>query len=187
MNSKVKLDTVEEKNVEIEPKFIFDERSKNEFINGLKSDEISKKIKTLLGKNDVKAFVLGNEIKSILVENAKKCNVKTAKAGMNSTSAPWFDKECSQAKQQIQKLGKKLKNDPFNQEIRNSLTAEKRCFKKLATHKKRKYKQNITDKMSKSHKNQKEFWKLLDKLSEKKPTTSYTCPIIPSQIILKHY
>ena len=49
---------------------------------------------------------------------------------------------------------------------------EKKDLKKLVTSKKRKYKKNIVNKMTQSHKSLREFWKLLGKLSDKKSKTS---------------
>ena len=57
-------------------------------------------------------------------------------------------------------------------ESRTQLMNEKRNFKKLTANKKRKHKQNITNKLSQTHVSQREFWKILDNLSEKKANVS---------------
>ena len=90
----------------------------------------------------------------------------------NCTSSPWFDGDCTNTKNLVRKLGKDLKKEPQDQEIRNVLHTEKQRLKKLVTRKKREYKQKLIDKMSRNHKSPREFWKLLDKLSDKKPKTS---------------
>ena len=77
----------------------------------------------------------------------------------------------------MRKFGNDLKKDPDNSELRKNLHIEKRNLKKLAIRKKRKYKKNIVNKMSQSHKSLKEFWKLLGNLSDKKSkTSSYVSP-----------
>ena len=72
----------------------------------------------------------------------------------------------------MRKLGRDIKKDPSNQELRSSLIEQKRSFKKLVAYKKRRYKGKITDKMSKSQKSQREFWKVFDRLNDRKVKTS---------------
>ena len=77
----------------------------------------------------------------------------------------------------MRKFGNDLKKDPDNSELRKNLHIEKKNLKKLVIRKKRKYKKNIVNKMSQSHKSLKEFWKLLGNLSDKKSkTSSYVSP-----------
>ena len=168
LNSVTKTKDMTDKTYETDPNYMFDEKSKSRFLAGLKSEEISEKIVKLVENDDISTLNLGIEIKKILINNAKSCKVKTKKYKKGDCSAPWFDSECKNKKDNMRKLGKDLKNEPSNQNIRSSLSELKRSFKKIVAYKKRKYKRNITDKMSKSHKSQKEFWKLLDKLSEKR-------------------
>ena len=49
---------------------------------------------------------------------------------------------------------------------------QKKSLKKLVTNKKWKYKQRVTEKLSQTHSSQREFWKTLDKLSDKRGKTS---------------
>jgi hypothetical protein len=129
---------------------------------------MSTKIVELLEKENISALNMGAEIKTILIENAKKCKIKMKKQNnVVGSSAPWFDQDRNNTKNSLRKLGKQLKKEPCNKEIRNTLLVQKRFLKKLVANKKRKYKQNIVEKMSKSNKSQKEFWKLLDRLSSK--------------------
>ena len=92
LNDLNKCENLADKPIEIEPDFIFDSNSKDKFFTGLKSEEISQKISHLLQKKDISALHLGDEIKSILIDNARKCKIKTKhndKSG--NSSAPWFE------------------------------------------------------------------------------------------------
>ena len=111
-------------------------------------------------------------------------NENEKKNSSGTLMAPWFDKECATAKNEIGYLGNQLKKEPGNLALRNCLLHSKRTFKKHITLKKRKYKQNIVDEISGSQKNQKHFWKLLDKLSDKKESTS---AFVSHNSLLSHF
>ena len=64
---------------ETEPSFIFDANSKIRFLNGLKDHEMTQKISQLLENENISASVLGDEIKTMLINNARKCKIKTKK------------------------------------------------------------------------------------------------------------
>ena len=157
---------------DIEPNFIFDTKSKDRFISELKTKETNDKFAELLARN-MSAMDMGTQIKTILIEDAKKCKMKTKKQPKSSdSSAPWFDGQCIKTKNSLRNLGKQLKREPSNRNIRKNLLEQKRLFRKIISNKKSKYKNNIIDKMSKRDKSQKEFWKLLEKLSDKKTNIS---------------
>ena len=165
---------------EIEPNFIFDSEAKSRFLDELKSETIKHKLSQISDDNDMSALEVGGFLKTILIDTARKCKVKTKKReNEDKSSAPWFDNKCKSAKDELGRLGNLLKKDPANADVRANLLIRKRSFKKVVSYKKRKYKQHITDEMTNSHKNQKQFWKLLDKLSEKKQQHLLLCPITP--------
>ena len=83
-----------------------------------------------------------------------------------------FDGECENSKNKVRKFGNDLKKCPQNSEIRQSLQEAKKKLKQIVTNKKRGYRQRIIDKMAHNQKGNKEFWKLLKKLSDKQPKTS---------------
>ena len=126
--------------------------------------------------NELTATNIAAEIKSILTTNAQKCKLRTKNISRKNKdlSAPWFDKDCIDIKSNLRKLGNLLKKDPSNKEIRNDLLLQKRVFKKTVTHKKNSYQHDIFDEMTtkKNEKKQKDFWKLLGKLSPKKTNLS---------------
>ena len=59
----------------------------------------------------------------------------------------------------------------------------RKAWKKVSS-KKRKYKQSITDKVSQTHKSQREFWQLLDKLSAKKEKIS---SYVSQKALINHF
>ena len=162
-----------EKPRDIEPRFLFDTNSKLSFCDGLKSAENAQKIQELLENENLSALNMGAATKALLIKTATTCQIKMSKApNTKNGDAPWFDSECKKAKNNLQKFGNKLRRDPKNMESRTQLMNEKRNFKKLTANKKRKHKQNITNKLSQTHVSQREFWKILDNLSEKKANVS---------------
>ena len=72
---------------------------------------------------------------------------------MRKVTEPWFDKECNDAKNVIRGIGMQLKKSPGDNEIRNSLFAQKKNLKKLTIKKKNTYKQSIINEMSHSTEN----------------------------------
>ena len=158
---------------EIAPSLIFDSKAKRSFQDELNSQNTKLLFSQLIEQNDITAAEIGVAVKDLLNNVAKKCDIKTNKrAKKNKTSPDWFDRECVKLKNEIGRLGNSLKKDPGNSEIRSLLFSHKKAFKKVVENKKRNYKQNIMDKLSSSQNNQKYFWKLLDKLSEKKEDIS---------------
>ena len=159
--------------LQVEPNFIFNAKAKSMFLGALNTNDSRKAFSKLVEDEDISPCEMGDLVKTMLVNTARKCKVKTRKHNSpGNLSAPWFDKECVIAKNELGYLGNQLKKDPGNIALRESLLHSKRSFKKHTAFKKRKYKQKITDEMNSSHKNQKQFWRLLDKLSDKKENTS---------------
>ena len=173
LNSTMDSKTQMENHNDIDPSFIFDTNAKNKFSDGLKSMQMKGKINALIENNDLSAKTMGNSIKLVLIENAKKCKIKIRKKRRDDPQgAPWFDGKCENSKNKVRKFGNDLKKCPQNSEIRQQLQEAKRKLKQIVTNKKRGYRQGIIDKMAHSQKGNKEFWKLLKKLSDKQPKTS---------------
>ena len=173
----ISKDTISlDKPQEVTPKYLFDAPSKETFCNGLKSEANTRKLQELLANDSLSALNLGSATKSLLLENAALCQIKIARGIKDdqkpSKDAPWFDSECKKSKNFIRKLGNDLKKDPEKKETRSLLQNEKKSLKKLVSSKKWKHKQKITEKLSQTHSSQSEFWKTLDKLSDKREKTA---------------
>ncbi len=173
LNSIVTTKIMVEKYQQIEPNFIFDTESRNRFSNGLKSAVMKKKVGEILEGNHTSTIHMGDSVKGLLMENAHRCKIKAKKIrNISPKSAPWFDGECENNKNEVRKFGNDLKKDPHDSENRQSLQDAKKRLKQLVSSKKRNYKKGIVNKMSQSHKSLREFWKLLGKLSDRQPKTS---------------
>ena len=82
--------------------------------------------------------------------------------------------ECTKYKEILNKKSKILKKDPFDLNTRSTIFNLKREFRKLVKRKKRVHKESILSQMAKkkNDKNQKDFWKLLEKFSSQKTPDS---------------
>ena len=144
------------------------------FIAGLTSQATNETNVQLTNSNELTAINIAPEIKTILLSNAQNCKLRKKRIPNKNKdlSAPWFHKECVVMKNKLRKLGGLLKKEPSNDTIRKDLLTQKRLFKKLVIRKKNFYRLGILNEMTikKSQKKQKDFWKLLDKLSPKKPS-----------------
>ena len=61
------------------PGFVFNENSRNLFIDGLTSQTTREKFNQILESNELTATNIAAEIKSILIINAQKCKLRTQK------------------------------------------------------------------------------------------------------------
>ena len=95
------------------------------------------------------------------------------------------DKECSDIKQKITEMGKKLRGDRENKDLRKELFQLKTKLKKTVRKKKRTHKKSILKEMELcTSTSQKKYWKLLGKLEEKENnTTHYVSP----KNLVNHY
>ena len=170
------------------PGFTWDEESKIKYRDGLHYQYVTTKIHTLLRSPNPKPVELAVEIKNILMNNAKTTNLRHKKVLTKSQQEdkPWLYKECGDIKKRLNKLGNNLKQASGDQSTRTALLEQKRNFSKVAFAKKRRYKKNIMKVLtnSKHDRNQKEIWKILNKISPKNKTD----PIQPpSPEFVKHF
>lgn len=169
------------------PGFVWDENAKNIYAEGLKSIEIKRQIEKLINDDNITSHTLITEINNILLKNAVKSKLKKKKMQVKYDHFPaaWFDYECENVKQKIREVSRNLRKQPHDPCIRKELFNQKRIFKKLVKRKKYQYKCKELAKMSKmkTEKNQKEFWKLLKKISPNKSEFSGISP----GVFAKHF
>ena len=132
-----------------EPSFIWDDEDKEGFITYLRNDTIKSKVHNLLNDQGVQPIELAKTIRDILISSASSCNIRRSKKNNKHSEDPWFDKECTKAKNVLYNLGKNLKHTPCNGDIRTELFQQKKKFQKLVREKKREYKKSIITEMSK--------------------------------------
>ena len=156
---------------DVHPGFIWNVDSKSKFENGLKSNKMEERINTLLQSKSNEPSHIASEIKDILMTNSTDCNIKKKKCNADENVVdPWFDRECREKKDHIQRLGKDVRRDPAAKNIRNELMTQKKAFKKMIRRKKILYKKETVNKMKSTHnKDAKKYWNLFKKLS---PNTS---------------
>ena len=121
---------------------------------------------------------LANEIKNSILNASKECNLKKKKQKKGKISTPWFDKECLDLKKSLTEIGKKLRDDKGNVELRNEIFALKKKLKKMVRKKKRLHKKKILNEMEKcSFTDQKKYWNLVRQLEQKEEDkTQYVSP-----------
>ena len=171
---------------ETEPGYFWKENSKEKFEAKLLSNAIKNKVEHLLNHDETEPTELAKEIKNILLNIATNCKLKRTKSKLKNKTRPWFDKECLDTKKQIGKLGKSLRQNPQNIEIRNELFYKKKALKHLVQKKKRHYNQSIIDELTSNRQNkrQKDFWKSLEKLN---PDKKHKAPNISCHSLINHF
>jgi hypothetical protein len=129
-------------------------------------------------KQNSDANKLANEIKNSILNASKECNLKKKKQKKGKISTPWFDKECLDLKKSLTEIGKKLRDDKGNVELRNEIFALKKKLKKMVRKKKRLHKKNFLNEMEKcSFTDQKKYWNLVRQLEQKEDDkTQYVSP-----------
>ena len=174
----------EESTEEVHPGYVWTVDSLFNFKAGLQGQETVEKIQALVESNYVGAKNLAKEIQNILSENIGNCEVKSKKAMSNPGSEPWFDKECELEKKNLKTMARKMKINP-NEEARRKVFDTKKEFKKIILAKKRGYRGKIFAKLQgeRQEGNEKEFWKILRKISPK----SKRCPSQPNLSELRKY
>ena len=87
----------------------------------------------------------------------QKCIGKTMK---KVKSKPWFDSALANAKKDIKKYAKILRQNPYDRAIQQSFQAKKKIYKQSIKHAKRKFEQNIISRLTNIERtNPNEFWK----------------------------
>ena len=103
-----------EKLKNVTPSFIWNEDAKTRYLEKLNSKETKDILEKIFHDNNINTLKLACEIKEVLLDTADKCKLNRKKSHEGSSSAVWFDSECEEKKQKLQKLSRKLKNSPHN-------------------------------------------------------------------------
>jgi hypothetical protein len=79
----------------------------------------------------------------------------------------WYDKDCSSMKNEVKKLCKEMKKYPFDQSIHHRYQAMVKNYNKLLRFKKKKFRDDILNRLDSMHSNNpKEYWKLFNDLKK---------------------
>ena len=158
--------------------YIWNDKQKQNFEAHLTSHKIKNKIEQWLHAEEFEPIKVVGEIKDTILKVAENCNLKKRGLFEINPSPPWFDNQCLKIKNDIKILGNKLKKLKGDAEVRIELLNQKRNLKKVIQRKKRLYKQTIITKMHNNERNnnQKNYWKLFNKMNTKKNQTPCNIP-----------
>ena len=130
--------------------FLWDSSSKTKFENYLESEpakEMFGEFTRNIGNQGPAKFV------ETLTKNILDCvtisGIKTARTKKKShrQNAPWFDKECQKLKRDLERLAKRLKRSPNDNNIRENMFCAKRKLWCILKNKKTSYAFSIIDDM----------------------------------------
>ena len=116
--------------------------------------------------------LLINYITDVLITAADKAKVNYRKYN-SSNDPPWFDKHCKDLKNDIKTLGTDIRKNSKNKLLKSELYTKKKELKKTIQKNKTKFKNELMDQMKQSKGDSKKFWRLLDKMEQKKDDTVF--------------
>ena len=149
--------------------YIWSEKGIEIFLKELQKSPNKENLQNALSLDYTDPSKVVGYITNILINIADKAKIRTiSKPRQDKNDPPWFDKECVDLKKEIQDLGKRRKQFPNCQATRNDLSKAKKMFKKIIKRNKSQFKNTLIQKMNWKKKDAKSFWKLLDKLDQKR-------------------
>ena len=160
------INTAQESGLLESPKaFYLSPQDQANLIETLKLPEAADKISDMLENEHLDPQSLATGITSTLLEACNTAQIKPRKMNTKSSADhPWFDKDCQTLKNSIKKNCKKLRLNKSDCSLQRVICTENKKLKKLVKKKKNEYKLKIIDEMNLKGKQQKCFWRLLDKL-----------------------
>ena len=160
-------DTKEHNSHPLPTLWYWEENCGGKFETYLKNEETSKRIEEITSYSDGDKMV--KELNTLLISAAGACGVKKKKQKntKNKMNPPWYDKHCIILKNHILQFSKLVQKHPLDTKVREDLYFHKRRYKNAIKQKKKKFKDDIIDELSCNRNNSRNFWKILNKLSEK--------------------
>jgi len=150
--------------------------SKLKIIEALSDENVKNKIINFEIKNfaedqygiDTATEELNLVFEDIANKSCKFIHVKK-KSKERKVRQKWSDISVYEQKKSLNFLGKQLRKNPYNNQLKQKYFYQLKCFRKIVKQKKYAYKQHIFDQLSDSmEKNPAEFWKILKSLDNKK-------------------
>lgn len=118
--------------------------------------------------------------------NIRRSNKSSASKKKNKPKKKWFDKECYTIRSDLKRLGRQIRNNPYNLGIQHQYMSVRKGYKKLVKKKKAMYRDNILGQMDKLHENNPAaFWKLYDQLKDL--DRSQAANPIPAEEWVEHF
>ena len=98
----------DEKSFKLQPGFLWNDEAYEKYREALATPAMGARVGALLDSDSLTVAEMAEKIKSILFDNAESAKLKTKKGNSDdNVSEPWFDKDCSEKKNEIRSLGKK--------------------------------------------------------------------------------
>ena len=108
---------------------------------------------------------MASGISNTLFDACESADIKPVRNKSHfAKNKPWFDKDCQKLKNSIKKNCKKLRLAKSYTGLQQQVTSDNRKLKNMVDEKKNQYKLKLVNEMNLTGKNQKYFWRLLDKL-----------------------
>ena len=149
--------------------YLWQTKDIDSFLESLKLPESDKRLTDIYNLEYTNLNNVVDQLNHVLLQTAEKAKIKTKKytGHFSSKQPPWFDKHCTELQKEIKTLGKNIKINPTNSDLKFELTRLKRELKRTVRKNKDVHKTEILQNMNINRKNSRKFWKLLDKLEGK--------------------
>ena len=147
-------------------RYVWSEESKTKYLELISSAEFLGKWDKIDEIDHSDPNLAVNYVSEVLVEAADRIKAKFVK-GHDNQDPPWFDSSCKEMKDSIRDLGKMIRKNPRNDNLKTTLSAKKKELKRCVPKNKTNYKNDLMSKMQQCRKDSKKFWNLLDKMEKK--------------------
>ena len=127
-------------------RYIWKSDDSKQFTKALKSPDIDKALNEISNLDHTNPNDIVEPLTELLMKTAKKANIKektSISETKKSNNPPWFDKECKNLKNDVKKMGRKIKSDPSNLKLKRDLTIQKRLLKRTVQKNKTSYKKKF--------------------------------------------
>ena len=159
--------TPQESNKTKAPKqYIWSENSKSSYLEMISSPEFEERLDKCVEVDHSDPNLLVNYVTDVLTDAAKKAKINVRKYN-SMNDPPWFDKSCRDLKNDIKRLGTKIRNSQKDKPLKSELYTKKKELKKLIQKNKSNFKNDLMEQIKQSKGDSKKFWKLLDRIEQK--------------------
>ena len=165
--------------------YVWPAEEKQKYMNSLQSQYFQTKLDRFSEVDLSDPNLAVSYITDVLIDAAEKTKLKSVKRNIDK-DPPWFNDSCHDIKDNIKRLGKKVKKEPKNDHIRRELFSEKKKLKNQVKKNKTEFKKQLMEEMKQSNNDSKKFWKLLDKFEKRNDDTMFKTGI-KDQRWLSHF
>ena len=159
-------------------------KSKDRLKDGLKSQTVQSRLEAAVNHDSID--IASELISETLVEACKEAGLKARSSKIKCKSQnKWVDQECETEKGNLQSLGEKISENPYNSELRQLLRDKKKRFKQTCRRKKREY---ISKGMSNiDMQNSKETWRQIGRIFNSGKRKTHGAEIVSTEQFYKYF